>query len=137
MAGMRESASAGLLWAPRAFFQEAGRTGMALRSGKCPPFPAHLLVSRAGMRIGQERFETMAGVAGQACEDSGGRSLQWSPFQQGAWGGLGPVTRAARRGIQHGPKGSSMAWDDRVTEADGSASLCLWAFPRKYLDTGV
>ena len=137
MAGMREIASAGPLWAPGASSQEAGHAGRALGSGKPPPSPAHLLVSVALVRIGQEQWETTAGAARQAREESGGKCLQRSPSREGAWGGLGPEMRAARRGIQHGPKGGSVAWNQRVTEAAGSASRRLQGFPRKSLDMGV
>lgn len=67
MAGMRESASAGPLCALWASSQKAGPAGRALGSGKCPSF----LVSVAVVRIGQEQFETTAGAAHQACEESG------------------------------------------------------------------
>lgn len=62
------------------------------------------LVSAAVVRIGQERFETTAGAAHQACEESGGKRLQQCPSREGAWGGLGLAARAVRRGIQHGPR---------------------------------
>lgn len=100
MAGMRESASAGPLCALWASSQKAGPAGRALGSGKCPSF----LVSVAVVRIGQEQFETTAGAAHQACEESGGKRLQQCPSREGAWGGLGLAARAVRRGIQHGPR---------------------------------
>lgn len=56
---------------------------------------------------------------------------------RGFLGGYWLVTRRApESGTQHGPKGDSMVWNNRLIEAAGSASLCLQGFPRKHLDMG-
>lgn len=105
--------------------------GVDRKAGRCPPDLLTFHVSVADTRAGQEQLTTVAGVAHHPCKDPGGKSLKQCPHSERvSWGGLCPVSPSTlpsptphERGIQLGPKSSSVAWNTRVTVAAGSAPL--------------